>query len=48
VDKTSTSYRESDAVLTAMNKLPELTWLAEVSTAGEASPAGIPVPQVRE
>jgi putative transposase len=28
----STSYRESDAALTAMKKLPELEWLAEVSS----------------
>jgi putative transposase len=27
-----TSYRESDAALTAMKKLPELEWLAEVSS----------------
>ncbi|HEX5289245.1 MAG TPA: RNA-guided endonuclease TnpB family protein [Streptosporangiaceae bacterium] len=29
---TSTSYRESDAALTAMKKLPGLEWLAEVSS----------------
>jgi putative transposase len=28
----STSYRESDAALTAMKKLPELEWLGEVSS----------------
>jgi hypothetical protein len=33
------SYRESDAAPTATKKLPELTWLAEVSTAGVAPPA---------
>src|SRR5271166_5524564 len=28
----STSYRESDAALTAMKKLPDLAWLNEVSS----------------